>query len=108
MIAFGYGASRAARGRSGAGWLHGLKIVAVAVVAQAVIGMARALCPDRARAAHRGRRRVVMLLRRRRRSARSPPSCWAAFSAGRCLRRESVTGDALSVPVSRVVFASRR
>ncbi len=35
---------------SGAGWLHGLKIAAVAVVAQAVWGMARTLCPDRARA----------------------------------------------------------
>ncbi len=33
-----------------AGWLHGLKVVAVAVVAQAVWGMARSLCPDRERA----------------------------------------------------------
>ncbi|MFN8536523.1 MAG: chromate efflux transporter [Thermomicrobiales bacterium] len=33
-----------------AGWLHGLKIVAVAVVAQAVWGMARTLAPDRPRA----------------------------------------------------------
>jgi chromate transporter len=33
-----------------AGWLHGLKVVAVAVVAQAVWGMARTLCPDRERA----------------------------------------------------------
>src|SRR5215204_5687648 len=33
-----------------AGWLHGLKIVAVAVVAQAVWGMARQLTPDRPRA----------------------------------------------------------
>ncbi len=31
-------------------WLHGLKIVAVAVVAQAVWGMAKILCPDRERA----------------------------------------------------------
>ncbi len=31
-------------------WLHGLTIVAVAVVAQAVWGMARNLCPDRPRA----------------------------------------------------------
>lgn len=31
-------------------WLHGLKIVAVAVVAQAVWGMGRTLCPDRLRA----------------------------------------------------------
>jgi chromate transporter len=36
---------------SGAAWLHGLKIVAVAVVAQAVWGMARTLCPDRERLA---------------------------------------------------------
>lgn len=35
---------------SDAGWLHGLKIVAVAVVAQAVWGMARSLAPDRPRA----------------------------------------------------------
>jgi chromate transporter len=33
-----------------AGWLHGLKLVAVAVVAQAVWSMARTLCPDRLRA----------------------------------------------------------
>jgi chromate transporter len=32
-----------------AGWLHGLLVVAVAVVAQAVWGMAMALCPDRPR-----------------------------------------------------------
>ncbi|MGQ3673949.1 chromate efflux transporter [Xanthobacter sp. TB0139] len=34
----------------GAGLLHGLKIVAVAIVAAAVWGMARSLCPDRERA----------------------------------------------------------
>lgn len=32
------------------GWLHGLKVAAVAVVAQAVWGMARTLCPDGPRA----------------------------------------------------------
>ena len=37
-------------GLADAGWLHGLKVVAVAVVAQAVWGMARSLCPDRERA----------------------------------------------------------
>ena len=48
MILFGYGLG--AFGDLGhAAWLHGLKIVAVAVVAQAVWGMARSLCPDRAR-----------------------------------------------------------
>ena len=34
----------------GSGTLHGLKLVAVAVVAQAVWGMARSLCPDKPRA----------------------------------------------------------
>ena len=33
-----------------AGWIHGLKIVAVAVVAQAVWGMGKTQCPDRLRA----------------------------------------------------------
>lgn len=37
-------------GAEGAGWLHGLKVAAVAVVAQAVWGMARTLTPDRLRA----------------------------------------------------------
>jgi chromate transporter len=43
-------AAGAITGPAGLGALHGLKVVAVAVVAQAVWGMARALCPDRARA----------------------------------------------------------
>jgi chromate transporter len=38
-------------GPAGEGLLHGLKLVAVAVVAQAVFGMARTLAPDRPRAA---------------------------------------------------------
>jgi chromate transporter len=48
LILFGYGVA-ALGDLSGAPWLHGLKIVAVAVVAQAVWGMARNLCPDRER-----------------------------------------------------------
>jgi chromate transporter len=50
MVAFAYGAG-ALSGRFGVGLLHGLKLVAVAIVAQAVWGMARTLCPDRQRAA---------------------------------------------------------
>lgn len=38
-------------GPIGTGALHGLKIVAVAIVAQAVWGMAKNLCPDKERAA---------------------------------------------------------
>jgi chromate transporter len=49
MTASAYGASTLG-GRVGLGVLHGLKLVAVAIVAQAVWGMARTLCPDRQRA----------------------------------------------------------
>jgi chromate transporter len=49
MVLFAYGAG-ALGGTAGAGLLHGLKLVAVAIVAQAVSGMARTLCPDRQRA----------------------------------------------------------
>ena len=50
LVAFAYGAA-ALEGPLGSGLLHGLRLVAVAIVAYAVWGMARALCPDRARAA---------------------------------------------------------
>lgn len=36
---------------AGAGWIHGLKIVAVAIVAQAILGMGQKLTPDRERVA---------------------------------------------------------
>lgn len=49
LIAFAYGIG-VVGAASGAGWLHGLKLVAVPVVALAVWGMARTLCPDRERA----------------------------------------------------------
>jgi chromate transporter len=49
LIAFAFGIGAFAPAAD-AGWLHGLKVVAVAVVAQAVWGMARSLCPDRERA----------------------------------------------------------
>ncbi len=49
LIAFAYGVGSFGAADS-AGWLHGLKVVAVAVVALAVWGMARMLCPDRERA----------------------------------------------------------
>jgi chromate transporter len=49
LLLFAYGAGRLS-GPIGSGLLHGLKLVAVAIVAQAVWGMARSLCPDRERA----------------------------------------------------------
>jgi chromate transporter len=49
LLAFAYGAG-ALSGPVAEGVIHGLKLVAVAVVAQAVWGMARSLAPDRPRA----------------------------------------------------------
>jgi chromate transporter len=49
LIAFAYGFSALGPSAS-SGWLHGLKIAAVAVVAQAVWSMGRNLCPERVRA----------------------------------------------------------
>jgi chromate transporter len=48
MIGFAYGVAAIGDLRN-AGWLHGLKLAAVAVVAQAVWKMGRTLCPDRPR-----------------------------------------------------------
>lgn len=49
LVLFALGAA-AFGGPIGSGIVHGLKVVAVAIVAQAVWGMARNLCPDRERA----------------------------------------------------------
>jgi chromate transporter len=49
LVLFGYGVN-ALGDVGGSGWLHGLKVAAVAVVAQAVLGMMRSLAPDRERA----------------------------------------------------------
>lgn len=50
LLAFAYGAASFA-GPVGQGIIHGLKLVAVAVVAQAIWGMARTLTPDKTRIA---------------------------------------------------------
>ncbi|MHB2165329.1 chromate efflux transporter [Alsobacter sp. R-9] len=49
LVLFAYGVA-AVGDPAGAGWLNGLRIAAVAVVAQAVLGMVRTLAPDRERA----------------------------------------------------------
>jgi chromate transporter len=53
---------RWASGGQGAGWLHGLKVVAVAVVAQAVWSMATKLCTDRIRISFAFGAAVIILL----------------------------------------------
>ncbi len=61
LTAFAYGAEELG-GPIGHGVIHGLKLVAVAIVAQAVWGMARSFCPDRQRAAIAGIAALLILL----------------------------------------------
>ncbi len=49
LAAFAW-ASAAAPGAAGAGWLRGLELAAIAIVATAVLGMGRTLAPDKPRA----------------------------------------------------------
>ena len=61
MVAFAYGL-RSAGGLAHAGWVQGLKVAAAAVVAQAVVLMARKLCPDAPRASIAAGAAVVLTL----------------------------------------------
>lgn len=60
LVVFAFGID-ALGGPMNSGWLHGLKVVAVAVVAQALWGMAQTLCPDRTRATLAVFAAIVML-----------------------------------------------
>ncbi len=60
LFLFALGAG-ALSGPLSSGALHGLKLVAVAIVAQAVSGMAKALCPDRQRATVAGLAALLVL-----------------------------------------------
>ena len=60
LVSFAYGAA-ALSGPIGIGLIHGLKLVAVSIVAQAVVGMARTLCPDLARASIAAAAALVIL-----------------------------------------------
>ncbi len=101
LVLFAYGAGTIADSQAGAGLLHGLKLVAVAIVAQAVMGMARSLCPDRVRASIATVALVVMLL--------APSSFFqigtivAGGIAGWALCRGdgATVPDGLAMPVSR-------
>jgi chromate transporter len=100
LVAF---AADAAVGPLAMGLIHGLKLVAVAIVAQAVWGMARTLCPDRQRASMAAVAAVVMLS-----SASSIAQIAVLLSggiAGFWLCRPSIpaSAGAMAVSVSRRV-----
>jgi chromate transporter len=60
MVLFAYGITGLGDA-AGSGWLHGLEVAAVAVVAVAVLGMMRTLTPDRERATIAALAAVTML-----------------------------------------------
>jgi chromate transporter len=100
MVLFAYGAARL-ESAAGTGWLHGLKIAAVAVVAQAVWGMAQALCPDRERATFAVVAAIVVL---------TVPTAWGqvgAIALGAIAglivlpRTAQPPGTGLTVPIGR-------
>ena len=85
----------------GRGMLHGLKLVAVAIVAQAVWGMARALCPDRERASIAAVAALLVLF-----SASSVVQIAAILLGGvaglfLCRDAPPLTGGHVAMPVSR-------
>jgi chromate transporter len=100
LVLFAYGAS-ALTGTIGAGLLHGLKLVAVAIVAQAVWGMARSLAPDRERASIAVLAALIILF-----SASSAAQIGAIAAGGLaglwlCRGDQAPPGDHFAMPVSR-------
>jgi len=82
----------------GSGWLHGLKVVAVAVVAQAVLGMMRSLAPDRERATLAVAAAVIVLM------VSSPWAQIAAIAlgaiAGMTVLRSGAPADHVALPLA--------
>jgi chromate transporter len=102
LVLFAYGAKELG-GTVGIGLLHGLKLVAVAIVAQAVWGMARTLCPDRERASIALAAALIILF-----SASSVSQIAAILLGGiaglwLCPAGPPATTGLVTVPVSRTV-----
>ena len=96
LVLFAYGVGRFGDAL-GSGWLHGLKVVAVAVVAQAVLGMMRSLAPDRDRATVAVAAAVIVL---------AFPTAWGqigaiilGFAAGVTMLHVNVPADHVSLPL---------
>ena len=105
MVVFALGVA-AVGGADGSAWLHGLKVAAVAVVAQAVLGMMRSLAPDKERATLAVAAAAIAL---------AFPSAWGQVSAialgavaGITLLRTTAPSDHVSLPlvVSRTAGAA--
>ncbi|HWO42366.1 MAG TPA: chromate efflux transporter [Candidatus Eisenbacteria bacterium] len=99
LLLFAYGAS-ALSGPVGTGVLHGLKLVAVVIVAQAVWGMAQTLCPDRERASIAGGAALIVLLSTSAFSQLAAILFGAFAGAWLCRRQPSDAGAQAPIKVS--------
>ncbi|HWP57448.1 MAG TPA: chromate efflux transporter [Candidatus Acidoferrales bacterium] len=100
LLLFAYGAG-ALSGPVGAGILHGLKLVAVVIVAQAVWGMAQTLCPDRERASIAGGAALIVLLSTSAFSQLAAILFGAIAGAWLCRKNPSTAGEQAPIKVSR-------
>ena len=100
LVLFAYGAG-ALSGPIGTGLLHGLKLVAVAIVAQAVWGMARTLCPDRQRASIAVIAALVILFSTSSVAQIGAIALGGIAGAWLCRASPSSVGGHVTVPVSR-------
>jgi chromate transporter len=105
MVLFAYGAGSIADTVWGAGLLHGLKLVAVAIVAQAVLGMARSLCPDRERASIATVALVIMLLAPGSLSQVGTIVLGAIAGLVLCPGATEAATDSVTLPISRTAAA---
>jgi chromate transporter len=99
LVLFAYGADTV-HSVAGSGLLHGLNLVAVAIVAQAVWEMARTLCPDRERAVIAVLAAFVMLLARSAASQVGVIVIGALAGLWQCRATASPATERLSIGVS--------
>jgi chromate transporter len=101
LVLFAYGADALSGSVVGQGTLHGLKLVAVAVIAQAVWGMARVLCPDRTRASIAAGAAILTLLAPVSIGQIAAIAGGAAVGLALCRSGTELVPEPLHVPVSR-------
>ena len=105
LAVFAYGASLFT-GQLGAGVLTGLKIVAVAIIAQAVMGMAKSLAPDRSRASIAVVAAGSALLLAGSLGQIAAIAFGAVAGYCFCREKDGAAGAGLSLPVSRALGIS--
>jgi chromate transporter len=100
LVLFAYGAG-ALNGPVGSGLLHGLKLVAVAIVAQAVWGMARSLAPDRQRASIAVAAALIILFSTASLAQIGAIVMGAVAGLWLCRSDEPITASHMPIPISR-------